>query len=519
MTGSNGDNQLGPGDSSSSNYVIGSPFTAKEAAGNLLWRYAKDIPSELWNLVKAPGQVYSGELQPSMTPGPNQLSIPEYALGLAGTGLGIGGGAALAGAELAPEGAITHFPAFHGTGVGTPFQQFENKFIDTGEGAQIYGWGHYVAQMPETAMEYRKSVGGTNQVPVNEQGFPMNQDEMTKKYFTPGEIIPGDPTNPTDFYKVHNYTDQNDWGTWEANLQRVRLDMGKAADKGYTGFSQMLSDPSVWNEEGEVFPTSMGPSNQQAQAMGKMKNWNMSDPGALLKVNVVPEEHEMLPWDVHYSEMHPDLQNNLKQIGLDPKGTQDPTGQQIYQKLSNMFEDDPRTSGINPDMLASQHLDASGIPGIRYYDAGSRHMGASIDHMNGFMGAPDYNLASTLAGSRPFHTTQLDTAMNDLYGDIRNHIKYTQDDLNMPGASKSEMTKAQNNINTLQSTMDWFQKEHEAGNFKLNDPRTSNYVVFDPRNIQIKTWNDQPLEPVNHDPFPQGFPQEVQQGPGLGWGY
>jgi hypothetical protein len=39
----------------------------------------------------------------------------------------------------------------------------------------------------------------------------------------------------------------------------------------------------------------------------------------------------------------------------------------------------------------------------------------------------------------------------------------------------------------------------------VGDPRrTHNYVVFDPKNLEIKTRDGIPLTPVDHDPFAGG---------------
>ncbi len=37
-------------------------------------------------------------------------------------------------------------------------RKFENKAIGSGEGAQVYGWGHYVAGARETAEAYKKNI-------------------------------------------------------------------------------------------------------------------------------------------------------------------------------------------------------------------------------------------------------------------------------------------------------------------------------------------------------------------------
>ena len=43
---------------------------------------------------------------------------------------------------------------WHGT--GKPFTEFDFAYIGSGEGAQVYGWGTYIAQLRSTASHYQK---------------------------------------------------------------------------------------------------------------------------------------------------------------------------------------------------------------------------------------------------------------------------------------------------------------------------------------------------------------------------
>jgi len=158
----NGDNSLGVGQAPVN--MLG-PDVAPRAVTGFLKQQAEALWPVIKNVVMGPGEVYSGELQPSMTPGPNQLSVPEYALGLTGLGLGVGTVPEMVAGTAGGPAVLRHFPAWHGTGVSKPFEQFEDRYLGTGEGAQIpslvgeHAWGHYISGIPSEARGYQQSVG------------------------------------------------------------------------------------------------------------------------------------------------------------------------------------------------------------------------------------------------------------------------------------------------------------------------------------------------------------------------
>lgn len=66
---------------------------------------------------------------------------------------------------------------FHGTPhvfepvEGNPFGEFRDSQIGTGEGAQAYGSGHYVAGNPKVAEEYQRNLAGDYQISQGNDGF------------------------------------------------------------------------------------------------------------------------------------------------------------------------------------------------------------------------------------------------------------------------------------------------------------------------------------------------------------
>src|SRR5215831_15472760 len=223
--------QLSPEESQS---VYGGGMGPDVIGANLLWKLGKDV----WSLVKAPGQVYSGELQPSMTPGPNQLSVPEYAQHLFGYGLGAGG--------LMTGGAIDaatmrQFGAWHGTRAA-PFREFSDEYLRSGEGHMTYGHGHYVGGAEETGATYRKQVAGSRPVPIGEDGVPLTDDQLAEKYYRPGDVI----RSRVGFDKVIEfkpsvYGPGGDYTPWSVKVQSVtpKRDPGVNLD-------DVINHPDLW---------------------------------------------------------------------------------------------------------------------------------------------------------------------------------------------------------------------------------------------------------------------------------
>lgn len=66
-----------------------------------------------------------------------------------------GGGYTLPGSPSSQKGMV----AFHGT-ANAPFDAFDNAKIGSGQGAQSYGYGHYLAENAATGETYQKSLAG-----------------------------------------------------------------------------------------------------------------------------------------------------------------------------------------------------------------------------------------------------------------------------------------------------------------------------------------------------------------------
>ena len=208
--------------------------------------------------------------------------------------------------------------------------EFNATKIGTGEGAQAYGHGLYLAENPGVAKQYAKELGGrVPTIEISGQIITPPKGSIAEQALTLASGVTGaNAANPLAGVadKVAKYGKQMQNG--DAILQQVQ----------------------EWQRLG----AKVGSSNN------------------LYKVDI-PDEHiaKMLDWDKPLSEQSESVQAAIAQLhGKDALGrptnapplNPEDRGQWLYQALQE---------GRN-QKLASEALAAKGIPGIRYLDAGSR---------------------------------------------------------------------------------------------------------------------------------------------------
>jgi hypothetical protein len=231
---------------------------------------------------------------------------------------------------------------------GSPhkFDAFDASKIGTGEGAQAYGHGIYVTELPDVATRYRDTL--TN----------FRPDHIEAKLVEAG-ISP-------EF----------------ANTYSQFAAQTKGGARGLDDFAELMGKP--------------GPSpyieqfRQRIRAeLPAARSASDAIAGSLYKVDL-PDETiaRMLDWDKPLSQQAPDVQKAIKKSQFykdalaryketkqwydDPKQK---TGQSLHQYMQSGFGDEVG-KGMTPEAAAA-YLRAQGIPGIRYLDAGSRATGGT----------------------------------------------------------------------------------------------------------------------------------------------
>jgi hypothetical protein len=201
---------------------------------------------------------------------------------------------------------------------GSPykFTAFDPAKIGTGEGAQAYGHGLYVAENPTVAKGYAKNVKDLDSI----QSYNQRLKQISK-------IMDEDSVYPGAYRKF-------------------KSDKGKKAAEEY-------------------------------DAVMEMRDQKSTDPGNLYKIDL-PDEHieKMLDWDKPLSQQPKNVQKAFNSIIKDSsildedtlkglKSNPDPIGKSFYNQLS-------MSDNISHPSEASNILNKLDVPGIKYLDEQSR---------------------------------------------------------------------------------------------------------------------------------------------------
>jgi len=316
--------------------------------------------------------------------------------------------------------------AWHGTGT-TAFSQFADPYISTGEGAQAYGWGHYVAGEREAARSY--------QLPPTTPARPLvNGMEF-------GDYIEATPY-PHYFGAAEAAgalrTTINSGPNW--------IDEALRELQGRRTMTLLDRKPDMQDRLDDI-------DRGMNWLQNNRQNVTRTVPvggGHLLEVNIKPDEHELLDYDLPYSQQTPEVQNKLKTLygNLRPGAdfnkwqpvAEDFDGWGIYADLAASI---PRFPGWPADLPVPQ------TPSGPHIDKVLR------DRPLSGRGSPGDEIASKM-----LH------------------------DAGIPGLKF---------------------KDQFSRNLPQDDPNiTRNYVIFHPDNLEIKTRDGIPLTPVDHDPFAGG---------------
>jgi hypothetical protein len=220
---------------------------------------------------------------------------------------------------------------------GSPhlFQRFDSSKIGTGEGAQVYGHGLYLAENPAVAGEYALNLANKN---IANQGR-LNAHANAQRLAS----LAGDPKYAADDVRF----------VLEQNPDHLQKDL--------------LTETLKMLESGDY--------------KKPLKN-----KGNLYQVDLPDEQiAKMLDYDKPLSKQPPEVRAWLSspynayrnQLTANDVGGNEPTGAMILGKLQELMSEgkknDVFTNTANFGAAnASRELAEAGIPGIRYFDQGSR---------------------------------------------------------------------------------------------------------------------------------------------------
>jgi len=222
--------------------------------------------------------------------------------------------------ELARQLAEAYSPAGMTVWHGSPFKfkAFDPIKIGTGEGAQAFGHGLYVAENPKVAKQYAKNVKDMDSI----QSYNLRLKQLSKK-MDEDSVYPG-------------------------AYRQFKSDLGKKAAEEY-------------------------------DAVMEMRDQKATDPGNLYKIDL-PDEHinKMMDWDKPIGQQVPHVKKAIEKTkSMLPPNAMDDLGGDLsllYNKditpeqFLNTWESLTGSRGSGEAALA-QH----GVPGIKYLDEDSRN--------------------------------------------------------------------------------------------------------------------------------------------------
>jgi hypothetical protein len=239
---------------------------------------------------------------------------------------------------------VAEMTVYHGTphtfpaAEGAPLGKFDASKIGTGEGAQSYGHGIYVAESPGVAKEYKNTLSqGRAPLEVSLDGAPFPAPKIN--YSNP------DPA--------------------QQQLARIRT--------------------LLIQEHGDVDRAIARTYGDDVAALEAMRGRvSVGEPGSFYTVDL-PDEHieKMLDWDKPLSEQPESVRKAIDASKLTEYfGGKEPNANMVYRMFSNQ---------LGGDAAASEAFRKAGIPGIKYLDAGSRDGGKSTRNFVIFPGE-EHNL-------------------------------------------------------------------------------------------------------------------------------
>lgn len=389
---------------------------------------------------------------------------------------------------MAPQGGAESFHGWHGTPhefepvEGNPFGEFRDDKIGTGEGAQVYGHGHYVAGRRGTAEEYQRNLS------------------------KPEILLGGNSLHSTEqphyiqAAREHLLASMDKKGELDLDRSLLGLDRMKELSKRYYDEEKRFLDARQLrgDEEGHGYIATQDRADRlkdTAEDYKKAFDWVKENKdnfsvrrGNLLKAIATPDEHELLDWDEALGSHHQSVLDKIEKIA--PEAMTSMSGEDFYNHWVEAFSESGDTEGL-AQKKASEFLKEAGIPGIKYADQGSRNLTGRATY-SGEMGEPQHRGLALLNayGHSKWGKSSPATYVNQL---VKN---FTETLANTPekyiSGRRIGLTRDVEALKSLDVS-------------KLKVPKkTYNYVIFDPKHIKIVGRNGKMLEPHPDDPHDVG---------------
>ena len=249
------------------------------------------------------------------------------------------------------RGPMQELDVYHGTPhrfpstEANPLGELDASKIGTGEGAQAYGHGIYLAESPDVAKGYKERLSGSNS-----NVFLFGGKEIS--------IVGGSP----EFKKFAQI----------------------AKNEGFSHESAVLAYNTLQEKGGDLAKASSelgwkdAPNPFDDEAATLLRSLDLKPEGGALYTLDLPDEmiDRMLDWDKPLSEqseavrkvLMPMVMAKMKERGTPPHALEYSANRALGGDIvKNLFVGNGVTSKD-----VSRMLQEAGIPGVRYFDAGSR---------------------------------------------------------------------------------------------------------------------------------------------------
>jgi hypothetical protein len=258
---------------------------------------------------------------------------------------------------------------------GTPheFDRFDPSKIGTGEGEQMYGHGLYFGEQEDTGKYYRDRIS-------TEVGKAKLLDARGN------EISLSDPAN-TEFKKfLKTYSGGFRWGDVNHHVEALKR-KSSTLDNEINSISEMLRAQNWAGDEDtqKYWQNELEKKTQQKPAILEFTNAlegarRIEPIGHMYEVAIHARPEEFMDWDKPLSQQNQRVRDFFKQRGFDkdfttPRGyTQ--IGGDVYIDAAVRASNQKSGFALPADrQKLSEDMLAAGIPGIKYFDAGSRGKG------------------------------------------------------------------------------------------------------------------------------------------------
>ena len=211
-----------------------------------------------------------------------------------------------------------------------PMGRFRMSQMGTGEGAQAYGPGLYVAESRGVGQGYRDAL---SKALINNR--PVNYDDASDLASSWVTAMGGDRSKAIDYL--------------QRQVDRPPAGLYRSPEEIET----MRQAIEVLRDDAPIQMTSPG--------------------GRLYEVNIAARPEQFFNWDMPLAGQTPEIQAAIRQIAPSAPGMS--SGQRLMAEIG---ADVPNPQGFNADramVRATERLREAGIPGTSYLDAGSRGAG------------------------------------------------------------------------------------------------------------------------------------------------